>query len=290
MAFGPAIVASVLVMFCWGISDILIALCTRKRGLPFTFIISQTLIIAFYVPVAFVVGNFPSLSFTSVMLLLVMGIIGLAGALMFFKGMQEGVVSVVSPIIGCVPIVTVGITIFYLGEKVSGLNVVGILLAALGAILSSVKLSKMGSLGFASIEKGALYGFSALLLLGIYWALADLLTQSMGWFYPIFLSKAIGLMLLGAYLSVKPMGNWSLEGKRQKLIWLVMVIGLLEFFGHLLYGYGISIEQSAIVAPIVFAYPALTILIAYFAFKERLEKTQYAGIAVALLGIVMIVA
>ena len=46
--------------------------------------------------------------------------------------------------------------------------------------------------------------------------------------------------------------------------------------------------EAALVAPIAFAYPAFTILMAHVLFRERLEKSQYAGVGMAVVGVVMV--
>jgi drug/metabolite transporter (DMT)-like permease len=74
-----------------------------------------------------------------------------------------------------------------------------------------------------------------------------------------------------------------------KEMWIIALgVIALEFVGHFSYGRGVFLEQSAIINPISFSYPIVAASLAHVMFKERLEKTQYLGIALTLIGIILL--
>lgn len=285
---ASAVPVSVAVLLLWGISDVLIALGARKAGVAAAVLVGNAVMMVLYAGASPFIG-LPPLTMGIIPLVLLGGALSAVGILFYYKGMQQGVVSVVSPVVGCIPVVAASITVLFLGERMSGLQMAGAGLAIAGVVLSSLRKSDVFSLNATSLERGALYGAITLACWGPYFALIDFLTPSLGWFYPIFLTKAVSMMIVAAYFALQNAKEGMAWGKIGAWAWLtVILIGIVEFAGHVLYGYGIGIGQTALVAPIAFAYPAFTILMAHLLFRERLEKSQYAGIAIALAGVVMV--
>ncbi|MBI4176156.1 MAG: DMT family transporter [Candidatus Aenigmarchaeota archaeon] len=278
-----------IVLLLWGLSDILVVLAVRRAGASAAFLLSQSIIVLLYLGAGLLIGM-PSLTTTTALLVMLGGILSLAGTLSFFKGLEQGVVSVLSPVAGCAPLVTVATVLLFLGESLTALQMAGAGIAVLGVLFSSFRKRDIFSLELKMLERGAAYGFIALICWGLMFALVDFLTPSLGWFYPLFLIKAAALVLFMLYFTAQ--NGWqNMQWQRMAAHWvwiLLPLIGVLEFAGHLLYGYGVSIDQTALVAPIAFAYPALTVIIAHLLLRERLDGSQYAGVAMAVLGIVLI--
>lgn len=73
---------------------------------------------------------------------------------------------------------------------------------------------------------------------------------------------------------------------KPKLIWLVAITAFLQVAGSTFFNYAISKGQTAIVAPIAGSSPAVFVALAFFIFKEKLNKKQWLGIVLALVGII----
>jgi bacterial/archaeal transporter family protein len=282
-----AIILSIVVMLSWGIADVFTALFTRKSTVLSAFLYAQLGMVILYAIVAGFIAPFPILTIETVLLLILAGALSTCGYLAFCKGMQIGPVSVTSAIIGCTPIVTVILTTFFLGENITPLQAVGIALAIVGAALTSVQWKEISTLAFSKIEKSAEYGLIALVSWGIFYAIVDKLTLSMNWIYPLFFAKVVSVIMFASYLAMS--GTVAKTVKIPKTVWLFAAgIVVLEFIGHVSYGKAVSLEQSAIVNPISFSYPIVVVGLAHVIFKERLEFSQYIGIACALMGIILL--
>ena len=287
MGISP-IFLGIIVMLSWGTADVLTALFTRKSTILSAFLYAQLGMVILYSFVAFFLVPFPMLSGETMALLLIAGALSTLGYLAFCKGMQLGPVSVASAIIGCTPVVTVLLTTMFLGENITGVQAGGIALAVAGAVLTSLKFTEMVSLSFSKIEKAALYGFVAFVSWGIFYAVIEKLTSSIGWLYPLFLAKVVSVAMFGAYLAFN--GTVIKTIRISMSVWAIALgVIVLEFVGHISYGFGVSVEQTAIINPISFSYPLVAVGLAHAVFRERLEATQYAGIGMTLIGIVLLV-
>ena len=288
MADSLGILMGILVMLSWGVSDIFAAKASRRISARVIFFFSQLILVLLFL-VSSRFHAFPArISPVDMALIASCGVLSLVGYLSLIKGLQQGPISVVSILSGSAPVITVIIALLFLDEKISLLQGIGVICAIMGAILASLSLKGMGSFSFESWKKGARYGFFSMVGFGLFYVIADGLVERMGGFYPIFLAKSVSFLIflclpgaLSAVRGEKISGRW--------LWFMIGAIGILEFLGQFFYGRGVEIGQTAIIVPIASAFPIVTITLAHIFFRERLQKSQYLGIATALIGIVMIV-
>jgi drug/metabolite transporter (DMT)-like permease len=282
------ILAGIGVMLCWGIADVMIASISRRIGVFSSFVYAQLGMIILYLIIGLLFFPLPSFTPLAIILIVITGLLSVCGYLSFCAALKEGPVSIVSSIIGCSPVITVLIAVLWLGETITSLQTAGIILAVMGAVLSSLKFGDIARLSFAKIEKGALLAFITFLSWGFFYAIVDKLVELVGWFYVFFFAKVISASLVMAYLASQGKVKETIMVEK-KVLWVLIVMVLFEFTGHFLYSFGVGLERSAVIAPIAFAYPIVAVIGAHMVFSERLEKSQYLGIAGALLGIILIV-
>jgi transporter family protein len=282
-----AIGLSLVVMISWGAADLFTALFTRRSTILSAFLYAQLGMVILYSIAAMIWFPLPNLSLQAAVLLIVAGALSTSGYLFFCRAMQIGPVSIASSVIGCTPIITVILTTVFLGEDINRIQIGGIALAIVGAALTSLKFEEIISLSLRKMEKAAFFGIGAFLSWGVFYALIDYLTKSIGWLYPLFLAKVASVIMFGAYLATT--GKIKETAKIPSTVWLIALgVIVLEFIGHFSYGLGVFLEQSAIVNPISFSYPIVAVFLAHVVLKERLENTQYLGIALTISGIVLL--
>lgn len=63
---------------------------------------------------------------------------------------------------------------------------------------------------------------------------------------------------------------------------IIAAIGTLAFFGAMKSG------RASVIAPVTSLYPALTVILAVFLLRERLNKLQIVGLGIALVSIVIL--
>lgn len=284
MALSLGILFGIGAMLSWGVSDFLAAKAARKTSVIKALVWSQIAGTSILVLAFLLFFKFPAVSFASLTLILLGGFLNIAALLAFYKGMQIGNVSVISPISSSFAVITVILSLIFLNENLSALQATGVSLAILGSILASFKFHDLIRLRLKNIAVGVEYGLIAMLGWGILFALIRPLINDLGWFLPPLLIKTTGIFYVLAYAGTSK-NNISFP---KNATMFVIFMGVLETIGFLLVGAGMSFEQTSIVAPVSSTYPLITIMLAQIFFKETTEINQKIGIASVLLGLVLL--
>ncbi|MDD5178200.1 MAG: DMT family transporter [Candidatus Nanoarchaeia archaeon] len=282
MNIPPGIIFGIIAMLCWGTADFFVANAVRKTSSFKTFVWSQIigLILFFIIFSLFFNIQIPSLSL--VILILASGLLGAVSYLAFYKGLQIGKVSIISPVSACWPVIAIILSLIFLSEKLTGIQSIGISLAIIGAILTSFKFNDL--LKLKNVATGIKYGVVALIGWGIYFTFIDILVSELSWFLPMFFIKIATVLCL---LTNSTIMKKEISFPKNVALFIIL-IGILEAVAYLFYGIGITSEYTAIVAPIVATFPMVTIILARVFFKEKLELNQKLGVAFVLVSLVIL--
>jgi uncharacterized membrane protein len=284
MALTLGILFGIIAMLGWGVADFFVAKAVRKTNVLKAFVWNQIVGLTLIFLVFLFYFKFPVISFSTVIIILIAGFLGVISNFAFYKGLQVGNVSIISPISASAAAITVILSLIFLNEALSTLQVIGVILAILGAALTSFKFHDLIRLRLKNIATGVEYAIVAMLGWGVLFVLVDVLVSKLGWFLPILFIKTIIVFMLLTY-STTTKKNISFP-KNAALF--VILIGVLESAAFLAMGAGVSSEYTAIVAPVAFAFPAVTIILARIFFKEILEINQKIGIVSVLAGLVLL--
>ncbi|MBW2977163.1 DMT family transporter [Candidatus Woesearchaeota archaeon] len=284
MNISSGILFGIIAMLGWGVSDFFVAKAVRKTTVLKTTVWSQLIgMILFFLLFPFFL-EIPRFSFIDTAIILISGVIGILALLAFFKGLQKGKISIVSPIASSYAALTVILSFIFLGEKLNALQTAGVSLAILGAVLTSLRFHGLIGLKIKNIGTGVKYGLIAMIGWGTIFVFIGFLVSKFGWFLPIFLIELIGLLFLLAYSGATAK---NISFPKNAAIFVVL-IGILRIAGFLSYGFGISSELTSIVAPVSSTYPIITIILARIFFKEVLEISQKIGVVSVIIGLVLL--
>ncbi len=284
MAVTLGILFGIVAMIGWGVADFFVAKAVRKANVLKTFVWSQIIGLVLFLIIFLLFFKFPIISFSLLGILLIAGFLGVVPLLAYYKGLQIGAVSIISPIAASYAAVTVVLSLIFLNETLTALQAIGIILAILGAILTSFKFHDLIKLRLKNFAAGVKYAVIAMLGWGVLIIFIDILVSKLGWFLPIFLIKAI---IVFYALSYSFIAKKNISFPKHVGLFIIL-IGFLESMGFLAFGAGISLEYTAIIAPVSSVYPAITIILARIFFKEILDLNQKIGIAAVLLGLVLL--
>lgn len=283
MELSSGILFGIVAMLAWGTSDFFIAMAVRKSSVIKTFLWS-TVTTAAGLAVLSRFFKFPVVSYYAISIFLVTGFLSTIAWLAFYKGLRVGKVSIISPIANSWPLVTVLLSISFLGETLTKVHAVGAGLAILGGILTAFKLKDIRNLNLANPAMGVKYALAGMLGWGVYFVFIDILVAQLNWFFAAFFTKFATIFYLVAYS-----GAAKKEISFPKNIAsLVILSGFLEIVAFLSYNYGITSEYTAMVSPIIAATPMATIFLARIFFREMLEINQKIGVASVLMGLVLL--
>jgi drug/metabolite transporter (DMT)-like permease len=207
------------------------------------------------------------------------GVCGPAGLVAFYAALARGTMGVVAPIaaLGVVVPVAAGLLA---GERPSAVQLVGVVAAVAGAVLASGPELRGGT-GRIPVVLAALaglfFGLTLLLLAG--GSRHDALMTLVG----MRLTSVVALAVLA--LAVRSSG-----GVRRGDLPALALVGVLDGAANLCYSLAATSGLLSLVAVLSSLYPAVTIVLARVVHGERLAGVQQAGVAAALVGVVLIAA
>lgn len=269
-------------MLSWGASDFFVTKSARETEPLRAFLWSQMIALALMFPIFLKFFGMPSLSNPVISLILASGFFTVVANWSFYKSLQIGKVSIVMPVGSCWAVVTVFLSLAFLGESLTSLQAIGVFLAISGAVLVSFKWKDIARL--KNYAKGVNYAAIAALAYGADFVLIDLMANRIGWFLPIFFTGSITAVFLLAY-SRAAKKNISFPGN---VALFVVLVGILDTVAYLAYSSGVMSEYGAIVAPIGAASPAVSVILARIFFKENIHFNQKVGVVSALAGLIML--
>ncbi len=272
-------------MLSWGVADYFAAVTSRKIGSFSTFFWSQIISLFIYISIFFFIPLSITISSTSVYITIATAFLMILAYASFYKSLEVGKVAIGTSISACWGLVTAMIAVLFLGESLGLVQFLGIGCAIVGIILTSMKKKDLYAIKLGAIhsEKGTKLGFIALVGWGVAFALIDTLVSSTDWFHAILLVKVVTAALLFIWVFAK-----KIPIPYKTMLPTLFIVGLLETLAYLAFGFGITIGQTAIVAPVISTYPVAAIILARLFLKEKLEIHQYAGIGVVLLGVALL--
>jgi drug/metabolite transporter (DMT)-like permease len=270
------IILAIIASVSWGLMDFLIKILLKNSKPVKTLLYIQAIGLIPIILYGTYIG-IPLLSIEMLLLAIGSGILMTFGYLMFFKGIKIGNISIVAPVSS-----TNGFIVFLAGiliysEFLSSTAIIGAITIIIGTILASFKGKNL------KIEKGA----KEAIIAAFGWALAFIILKPVitahGEIIPILFMRLAGTIFIFGWSKIK-----SIEIKIPSNLKFISLIAMIDVIGFLAYSTAITTSYISIVNPIVASYPATTLILAYLFLKERVSKSQKLGIALILLGLVMI--
>ncbi|RJQ15855.1 DMT family transporter [Candidatus Woesearchaeota archaeon] len=272
----------VLAMISWGTADFFVACSVRKTSTLKVLFWSllTSVIIAFIVAAIFL--GLPNLNLTIIGMILLCGLLSAVSWGAFYKGLQIDKVAIISPIANSWPVITIVISILFLGESLTWMQAIGVFFVIIGGALVSFKFKDLLKLKNPAV--GVKYALVGVLGWGILFSFVGYLVTKIGWFFPMVLIKTITMLYLLIYFKTTKR-EFSLP--KAGLIF-IMLVGLFEVLAIFAYGLGISFHSTSLVAPIIAGVPMVTVILAKIIFKESIDINQKLGIVSVILGLVLL--
>lgn len=273
-------------MFGWGTSDFLANSASEKIGHLKTFFWSQVAGLILIALMVLVIQ--PSFVMSPIFLgMTIFGGVAYAfGYLFFYKGFEIGNVSVVSAVINFQVLFIIAISFFLRGQTLTALQIPALILLLIGITLVSVNFNDLRR-GTVSLLSGVKETLLSSVIFGVfYWPLNEYVVEKVDWLAVSLLTKLTAIIVV-FLISLRGKETLVIKNKTNKFLVLVAVVGLLEAVGVLSATFGMSYGDGIIVAPIASALTVVTVTLAMIFSKERINRIQGVGIALAVLGIVM---
>jgi drug/metabolite transporter (DMT)-like permease len=207
-------------------------------------------------------------------------VLGTVGLFAFYRGLATGAMSVVAPIAAVAAGIPVIWGVAVSGDRIHGLQAIGFVAAVGGSVAASLELRAERRQVAAGVGWAAL----AMLAFGGYFVPMHA-ASTHDWLWPAFLFRCTSVTIVWSLALVRRMRFDSLRSH-----WLGLVaIGFLDTGGNALFA-AASHGLLSVVSVLASLYPVVTVLLARSVLGERVERTQDAGVLVALAGVVLITA
>jgi drug/metabolite transporter (DMT)-like permease len=209
------------------------------------------------------------------------GIGGAIGVALLYHGLSIGKMGVVSPITAVLAAAIPLIFGTIRGDRLAVVQVIGLFLALIAIAMISFSLEPSGEreIATAGVREAILagFGFGAFLILLSYTHPAAGLHNLIGARLSSIVLLLVITLATRTSLAVGR-GQWS----------LIVGCGLLDMTANILFVLAIFSGGLEIAAVLTGLYPASTVLLARVVLGERLGRTQKAGVAIALAGVLLI--
>lgn len=272
-----AIVLALGASLAWGLGDFFGPLQGRKLGALRTLIYVQ---LAGLVAVALLVairGLGPKSAVT--LLAIPAAVSGTLGLYAYYRGVAVGAISIVAPIAGVSAVVPVIVGIAS-GESPSAWQLAGIACALIGVFLAAREPRADGETRLAA---GVGLALLAAVGFGGYFPFMHAAGNADFWWASlIFRIASTSVILVAVAVQRPPLGVAA-----RVLPWLAL-IGLADTCGNVLFAAASQSGLVSVTSVLASLYPIVTVVLARIVLSERVARSQEAGIALTLAGVVLI--
>lgn len=205
------------------------------------------------------------------------GLFGYFGLFCLYAGLSTGRMGVVSPISSMSVVIPLTYALIN-GDRLSTITSMGVLLALVGVFCASgPELSQGLPIKPLLLALGAAIGF------GIALTSISIGSQSSALMTMVSMRVATFLVTVALALKFHTMGGFS-----KKEYPSLIFIGVADFLANVLLGVACTKGLVSIAMVLGSLFPIATALLAFKFLRERLQKVQYIGIALAVTGVALI--
>jgi drug/metabolite transporter (DMT)-like permease len=237
------------------------------------------------------------------------GLLNVLASLALYHSFEHGTLSIVGPVSSSYPALTVALSLLS-GERIHAVRAAGLAVTLLGVILAATSFAQSQS---TAAEKDAqranpnhenaafdakTKSSRAHLSTGVGWAICAALGFGvLFWFLGFHVVPAVGsavsvwvmrlTALVSLALAARPT-HQTLKFPHGKVWWLLLAVGILDTAAFVANNAGLSTGQVSVVSVLASLYGAITVLLAWIFLRERLERSQWLGIVLIFIGIVLV--
>lgn len=216
----------------------------------------------------------------SVLLGSVAGLLGAGGQLILFQALQEGPAYVVFPLISLFPVVTIFLSLFFLGESASKRQWIGIVIALIAIFLLSYQ-SPTGMVSDSNLW---------LILSIIVFLMWGLQAYVMRFSNTRMKAESIFFYMMITAILLAPVALWMTDFSRPVNLgfqgpYLAFIIHLLNSVGALMLVYALRYGQAIIVVPMTGLSPIITVVISLVIYAVVPSATLAIGVVLAMIAI-----
>ncbi|HTU35252.1 MAG TPA: EamA family transporter [Candidatus Acidoferrum sp.] len=280
---------------CWGVADLCARFGSRRIGafrtLFYMQIFGLVIMTAYLEPTG---GIMPLVhGWRPWVFAAVAGVLSTVGSLALYYAFRIGVMSIVAPISSSYPAITVTLS-FLSGERLPLHRVGGLVVIIIGVILAATSFAALSASSGAADEHAS----RAHLSRGVGWSIFAAITFGvMFWFIGYHVVPLTGsafsvwmirLSTIGTLTLLALPSRQSLKPPSGNVWWIVAAIGVTDTTAYFANNAGLGTGHVSVVSVLASLYGAVTVLLSWIFLRERLERSQWFGIALIFAGIIFV--
>ncbi|MCD6020874.1 MAG: hypothetical protein K0R20_584 [Actinomycetia bacterium] len=269
----------------WGLADFFGAVSGRRIGSIGAVMSGQALSAAFMTAVLVATGTSLAPLGPDVWLVLMNGAAAAFAYLTHYKALELGPVAVVSPIGAGYAIVGVVLAIVILGERPTGLALIGAAIAVAGVALVSTDLRKLRD-GIKNHLPGLPWSVAAAVGFGVAGFLLGWIADRAGWVAGLWGSRVAQVVF---FLPLVFVFRRELSRLRPGFgLWIALLAGAADILGVVTFSVGSDRGLNSIVLASSAVFPLIAVTLSVIVFKERLVANQIVGIVLVVGGLLLL--
>lgn len=279
------IIFAILALLAWGLGDFLIQKSTRRIGdLTALFFISAIASIILFPFIYQDLGNLVS-NGKDLFLLLTVSSATLVTAILIFKALKIGKISVVEPVFALeLPIIAI-LASLIINEFLNLRQILLIIALLLGIFL--VASNSFSNLKNIKLEKGVWYAFFGTIGMGVSNFLFGVGARQtnpllINWFISFFILLALLIYFLYNSKGKEILEKWQ-ENKK-----LILGVGFIDNLAWVAYAYSILYIPIAVASGISQGYIALAAVLGIIFCREKLKLHQWFGLVITVVAVVVL--
>jgi drug/metabolite transporter (DMT)-like permease len=289
---------------CWGVADFVVTRVARELGVAQAFFYVQIIGMGLIGLLLLANPALPAPTAGIWLLVVGIGLFNLAGTLLLYRSFAIGTLALVSPIASAFAVVSALLALLA-GERPALLALLGALVLVGGVVIVSRaqhgdetkdegrkteddSISGVRPSSFVSrrrLPPGVPEALGVALCFGIsFWAL-DFVTPALGILWPVLVLRIIEAIAVVLFLLRRRTPPARLT---RGMAALVLAGAVLDTLAFVAFNLGIGSAYTSIVTALASLFSAVTVLLAWAILRERLAPAQWAGVAVILVGVLLV--
>jgi drug/metabolite transporter (DMT)-like permease len=281
----------------WGVADFSARFPSRRIGAYRTLMLMQFfgfLALTIYLWQAGIFSRGMAPGWKPWLFAIIAGLINTVSSLALYRSFEIGAMSIAGPVSSAYPALTVALALLS-GERIHALRASGLAVTFVGVIFAALsfasdKPSSASESGHhapeAHLSKGAAMAIFAAIGYGVmFWWLGFHVVPLVGSAVSVWVVRITTLAVL--VLVGIPTGK-SLPLPRGNIWWLLLVVGLMDTIAFVANNAGMGTGHVAVVSVLASLYGAVTVLLSWIFLRERIERTQWFGIFLIFVGVVLV--
>ncbi|RYG25784.1 DMT family transporter [bacterium] len=277
-SLSVGILFGILAALCWGFGDYLITLLTRRIGNERSLVWTQIASLLLWLVMLVALGS-PKFSADSIPTVLLAGALHVVGLKLTYRAFEVGTLSIVSPLASGFAIVTAVLVLIF-GHAPNN-----IALAGAGLLVVGIAFATGGDTSGPKSLKGVPEAIGSALAFGGMFYLFEGIESTVGYVGPLVVLKTLATLTFSLPQLKTVFQRVDLS---PSVLGLTVGVAAMDTGAWLFYLYGLKSESGAIVTAVASLFSVVTVILAVAFFKERLKPAQWAGIALVLVGILVV--